>query len=116
MCGLKDGAMQKKLLSVADLTLRKAVEIATAMETATKDAAELQSSATETTVHAVQRRSQPRYKMKHTEKKTYATPCTHCGRVNHASNDCKLKDTVCHNCNIKEHIKSICRKKKVHIV
>ena len=42
VCGIKHGNIQKKLLSESDLTLQKAIDIATAMETAAKDAVELQ--------------------------------------------------------------------------
>ena len=41
VCGLKDPNIQKKLLSTKDLSLRKALETANAMETAIKDAVEL---------------------------------------------------------------------------
>ena len=37
VCGIKHGNIQKKLLSESDLTLQKAIDIATAMETAAKE-------------------------------------------------------------------------------
>jgi hypothetical protein len=43
VCGLKDEHIQRNFLSMEDLSLRKAVETAVAIETATKDAAERQS-------------------------------------------------------------------------
>jgi hypothetical protein len=43
VCGLKDEHIQRKPLPMEDLSLKKAVETAVAIETATRDAAELQS-------------------------------------------------------------------------
>ena len=42
VCGLHNESIQKRLLSEADLTFKRATEIAVAMETAAKDASELQ--------------------------------------------------------------------------
>ena len=41
VCGIKNANIQKRLLSESDLKLDKAIEIATAMETAARDAVEL---------------------------------------------------------------------------
>ena len=42
VCGLRDGNIQKRLLAEDKLTLKKATELAIAMETASRDAVELQ--------------------------------------------------------------------------
>ena len=41
MCGLKAENIQKRFLSEADFSLKKAVDMAVAMETAAKDATDL---------------------------------------------------------------------------
>jgi hypothetical protein len=41
VCGLRNDQIQKKLLTIRELSLDKTLEIAVAMETATKDAIEL---------------------------------------------------------------------------
>jgi hypothetical protein len=51
VCGLRVEQTQKKLLSVQALTLEKAIQIPIAVETATKDAMELQGKKHESTVH-----------------------------------------------------------------
>ena len=51
VCGIKHGNIQKRLLSESDLTLQKAIDIATAMETAAKDAVELQQQHRPDSVH-----------------------------------------------------------------
>ncbi|CAC5392337.1 unnamed protein product [Mytilus coruscus] len=53
VCGLKSEQTQKKLLSIQALTLEKAMLISLAMETATKDALELQGKQLESAVHKV---------------------------------------------------------------
>jgi predicted secreted acid phosphatase len=53
VCGLRTEQTQKKLLSMQALTLEKAIQISIAMETATKDAMELQGKQHESTVHKV---------------------------------------------------------------
>ena len=55
VCGLKAENIQKRLLSEAALTLEKALEISQAMETAAKDAIELQSLQQEAAVHKFQK-------------------------------------------------------------
>ena len=51
-CGLRNEHIQKKLLSEADFTCKPALDIAVAMETAARDAKELQSKhSTATSVH-----------------------------------------------------------------
>lgn len=42
VCGINEDQIQRHLLAEPDLTLQQAVELATAMETAAKDALELQ--------------------------------------------------------------------------
>ena len=37
--------------------------------------------------------------------------CNHCGKSNHAENECYLKDAVCHLCKQKGHIKPVCKRK-----
>lgn len=55
VCGINDDRIQRRLLSESDLTLQRAVELATAMETAAKDVLELQQqSKAESTVNIIQ--------------------------------------------------------------
>jgi hypothetical protein len=52
VCGLRNDQIQKKLLTIRELLLDKALEIAVAMETATKDAIELRNVHGDTHFHA----------------------------------------------------------------
>ena len=102
VCGLRAGSIQKRLLAEAKLTLNKALEMATAMETAAKDAVELrQQLKPDSTVHKfnVKSRSQS------------STSCYRCGRSNHSPDQCRFKDATCHSCGKPGHIAPACRSK-----
>lgn len=82
MCGVNDDHIQKRLLSEPDgsLTLKRATQLATAMETAVKDVAELQHSGVEEPVHKVQ----PAF----TDRQTPSMAgCFRCG-ANHVPAEC----------------------------
>ncbi|XP_060581109.1 uncharacterized protein K02A2.6-like [Ruditapes philippinarum] len=122
VCGLKDEHIQRKLLSMEDLSLKKAVETAVAMETATRDAAELQSLTA--SVNKVEKRK-PSRRVEHRPRQKPATAnstgkqngkCIHCGKDNHASFKCRFKNAICHACNAHGHIKSICLKARARDV
>ncbi|KAH3805235.1 hypothetical protein DPMN_133532 [Dreissena polymorpha] len=85
------------------------------METATKDAAELQSSAATGSVHRIAYRLHTKTRLtpkKETVQVTSIPNCIHCGKNNHVSQKCRLKNDVCHFCKTKGHIQKICLKRK----
>ena len=89
-------------------------DIALAMETAHKDAAELQLSASNTMVHKVRKSTNPKPPWKQ-QNESSGKPCLHCRKTNHESGKFRLKNAVCKFCNKKGHIKKICLKfKNVH--
>ena len=99
MCGLSAGNITKRLLAEAKLTLKKAIDIATAMEAAAKDAVEFQQqNKQESSVHKVATRHH-----------AASTTCYRCGRTGHSPNQCRFKDATCHGCNKKGHIRPACR-------
>ena len=93
VCGIRNDAIQKRLLSEPDLTLIKAMQIAQGMEAADQTAKALKG--TEAVVQKV----------------TSSKPslCYRCGRTNHTSSDCKFKDAKCHKCGKIGHIATVCR-------
>ena len=96
VCGLRNEATQKHLLSKSDLTLQQAVEIAQSMEAAERNTQQLK---WDSTVHSVKPASAK-------EKE-----CYHCGRKNHLPAKCRFKDAECHKCGLKGHIARVCRAK-----
>ena len=101
VCGLRNELIQKRLLSEADLTFTRAIAIAVAMETAAKDASELQHQRhQETEVHKIAANRPIR--------RTITPLCYRCNG-NHNAVDCRFKEAICHNCSKRGHIRKACR-------
>lgn len=81
----------------------RALEIAVSMETAAKDAGELQGkSPSACTVH--------KFHTKRNNDKTQ--PCYRCGKKSHDPADCWFKDKDCRLCNKKGHIQKMCQSRQ----
>ena len=102
MCGLSSKAIQNSLLK-KELTLAKAVELATSMEAAAKKVTELQATAT---ADAATAGATKRDVLKVT------VNCYRCGKSNHKPTNCPVKGLRCHNCGKVGHIKRACRQAK----
>ena len=90
VCGVNDGRIQRRLLAEPDLTFKKAMEIAQAMEAADKNVQEIQGSVAQGQhVHALR---------KGYDKPQHAKECRHCGKRNHMEKDCRLKEAECFKC------------------
>ena len=111
VCGIKNENIQKKLLSVSDLTLQKAIEISSAMETAAKDAIELQHQHRPDPVHKVSKKKDSSSKTSKLEKRA----CFRCDRKNHTPEECFFKDERCRFCSTTGHIERACLKKKAQM-
>ena len=110
VCGLRNMQIQKRLLSEAKLKYSKAVEIAVAMETAIRDASELQS---ELNPNPVPRVAKLTEQYKPTPAKLATTPpCYRCGGNSHMTHNCFYKDQICHHCGKQGHIQRVCRSKQ----
>ena len=98
VCGLVSEKIQQRLLSEADLSLKKAFEIAQGMETAQKETHEMRVSASVSQggeigqVNVISRRS-----------------CTRCGKGGHHPDKCFFKDQECRACRRKGHIARMCQ-------
>ena len=94
VCGMRNENIQKRLLSTAELTLEKAVNIAVGMETAAKDTEEFQGRLSSSLgVHGV------------------FAACYRCRNTNHSANTCRFKSVNCRNCGKQGHIQRVCRSK-----
>ena len=87
VCGIKNENIQKKLLSVSDLILQKAIEISSAMETASKDAIELQHQHRSDSVHKVSKKKDSSSKTSKLEKRA----CFRRDRKNHTQRNASSK-------------------------
>ena len=98
VCGMQSESTQKVLLTKADLTLEKALEISQGMEAAAAKSKELKGSHRSTT-NPVLSVDAP------------ARTCTRCGRGNHEKSACKFRNATCHHCGKVGHIAPACRSK-----
>ena len=101
VCGLRNDQIQKKLLTIRELSLDRALEIAVAMETETKDAIELRNVQGDTPVHKVRgdrrRRNQGRSQPQQAPKLV----CDHCNGTDHLADKCRFKESTCNQCHRK---------------
>ena len=99
VCGVNDDRIQLKLLAEKDtLTFENAMELALAMEAASKNAKDLCAGITCATVNAVKQGNQF---------KSPKGKCFSCG-ANHLRQSCKYRDAECHKCHKKGHISRVC--------
>ena len=105
VCGIKHGNIQKKLLSESDLTLQKAIDVATAMETAAKDVVELQKQHIPDSIHQLSKKPTSNTKLKKNNK-----ACFRCDRF--TPDECRFKEDIYLFCSKKGHIERACLSKK----
>lgn len=117
VCGTRSSSTKEKLLrSGKDLTFDKAVEIASAMETAHRDSTSMNQLLQESSSMNVIKERKAHHKASG-KKQTDSSDsnydsCKHCGKNNHISSRCRYKNYKCNNCGLKGHLASICRRKK----
>ena len=117
VCGLRNEAHQKRLLSELELTLDKAQAICQSLETAELNAQTLRGSDP-----MLKQLSQDRRQRMHAQSQRRGkTPphnaqrvreCSRCGRPDHVAANCRFAEYVCRKCNKKGHLARVCRSQK----
>ena len=112
ICGIRNEATKRALLTEADLTFEKGVEIATAREAAARDVQAMCQPSPNVHNVGVGNSNESKYKKNSKPNASKPNlskprkPCSGCGR-NHWRNDCPFKDSTCFNCNQKGHLPKI---------
>ena len=103
VCGVKSESLQKKLLTEADLTIKRAQEIGQSIESAERSARDLK-------VDTTPRMMEPESVNLATSTRTPVSrePCYRCGR-RHDASFCKFKEATCHRCGKQGHIAPVCK-------
>ena len=107
VCGIHHENTQKCLLSEANLTLKKAIEVACNVEAAEAQPSRLKG-VSNAPVMAVDH-------SKRGDRRSSETPadkcgkCTRCGGGNHKAKDCRHKNAKCYKCHKTGHLSSVCR-------
>ena len=109
VCGIRNEAIQRRLLSVTDLNLQKAIEKAVAIETATKDALSMAQPASDKPV--INRVSDGKSRGVSKSSSVVSKPCYRCGGE-HNPQTCRFKDEYCNYCQKLGHISKMCLKRK----
>ncbi len=105
VCGLRDGAVQRRLLSEKELSLAKAMDLAVSMEAAEKNTQSVKGH--DSSIKQIKGQYHPLKSRSHSQQS-----CYRCGKNNHAAKDCKFKDTTCHTCGKTGHIAPVCRSQR----
>lgn len=107
VCGLSSRQIQERLLTEKLLTVAKAIEIASGMETAERNAIRFHEPGTP--------KSEVLGLVKRNREQNYGRqdcPCFRCGKTNHTSNDCFFSESKCFRCGETGHIMPMCPKRR----
>ena len=97
---VRSESIQKRLLSEAELTLAKAVDLAQSLEVVSKSAQTLKGT-TDLAVGLMER--------KKARSPVEGRACHWCGKTSHLAPQCNFKDATCHTCGKKGHLARVCR-------
>ena len=109
VCGLNNQQIHKRLLAESKLRFSKAVDIAVAMETATRDATEIHNDLREEKHLGLDKLTLNIPSNRADNISPSPVLCYRCGANTHVATECRFKKEVCHKCGKRGHIQRVCR-------
>ena len=109
VCGLKNAAIQKRLLSEANLTLARAMEIAQGMEAAEQSTKKLQGESETVPVQRVTPHGKKAGGSSLGKSRSEKKACYRCGGTDYAPSSCRFRNLTCHKCRKRGHIAKMCK-------
>ena len=100
VCGLANASLQKRLLTERNLTLERALSIATAMEMAVLESHGSKKAATSSHTEEED--------INRIEMRKHGVYCYCCGKKGHMAAQCRFRTYKCHKCNRVGHLQSVC--------
>ena len=113
VCGIHNTRIQRLLLAKTKLDLQTAIDISIGAELTDEQLTTLEHHDTEKVYAMEMDRKQWSPRPEHNKKEF--TTCKVCGKRNHKSEDCRLKNASCYRCGKKGHIKPMCLEKAPRI-
>ena len=122
--GIRDSKLSQRMQLEAELTLTKAIEIASQSEAVKEQQSTVRGHSESISVDVIKKRQfstnksiPPQHKFRHSAmnsfKQAQSQACTRCGQTpSHEKKFCPARDSVCHKCHKKGHYKALCRSKR----
>ena len=112
VCGIRHENTQKRLLSEADLSLSRAIDIARSIEATEMQTSQFKGTSSTPVLKITQTVRSARVPDTRPGIPAKQGKCTRCGRANHKAKDCRHRNSECFKCHKTGHLSSACRSKK----